>query len=101
MSDLMQSASGTCGCCAGLSSEVPGVIDNRPGLSQITYRLGRYESFKRTMLAALSAVPAANAPPLRPRFTSRGDTDFTVALIDAWATVTDILTFYEEQRANE
>ena len=33
--------------------------------------------------------------------TTRADDDFTIALIDAWAVVSDVLTFYQERQANE
>ena len=31
----------------------------------------------------------------------RDDDDFSIALLDAWATVADVLTFYQERIANE
>src|SRR5262249_6977551 len=33
--------------------------------------------------------------------TTRDDDDFSIALLDAWATVDDVLTFYQERIANE
>jgi predicted phage baseplate assembly protein len=47
------------------------------------------------MLADLSATPALAA------LSTRSDDDFTIALLDAWAVVCDILTFYQERIANE
>ena len=35
------------------------------------------------------------------RLRTRDDDDFTIALLDAWATVADVLTFYQERIANE
>src|ERR687885_714349 len=32
---------------------------------------------------------------------TREDDDFSIALLDAWATVADVLTFYQERIANE
>ena len=86
-----------CGCCTGLTQQTPEVIANRPALSSITYRAGRYSTFNASMLAALSdpAFPALAA--LRTRDT----TDFSIALLDAWAVALDILTFYQERFANE
>src|SRR5262249_27767903 len=43
---------------------------------------------------------SADYPALQPLRT-RGDDDFTVALIDASAMVLDVLTFYQERLANE
>src|SRR4051812_17257398 len=47
------------------------------------------------MLAALGNQPALA------RLTTRKDDDHTVALVDAWAVVLDVLTFYQERVANE
>jgi hypothetical protein len=49
------------------------------------------------MLAALSDPDNASLAGLR----TRNDSDFSIALIDAWALVADILTFYQERIANE
>jgi hypothetical protein len=56
-------------------------------------------AFKETMLEQL---PAAGPPP-HPlsALTTRQDDDPTVALVDAWASVLDVLTFYQERIANE
>jgi hypothetical protein len=85
-----------CGC-GGLAAETPGVVQNRPGLAAIAYRSGTWREFKASLLASLSAgehVPLA-------RLTTRGDDDFTIALLDAFATAADVLTFYQERIANE
>ncbi|MDQ3280289.1 MAG: putative baseplate assembly protein [Acidobacteriota bacterium] len=83
--------SATCGCCAGIHVETPKTIANRPNLSAIAYRAGDWASFKRSMLAALTKT----------RLTTRDDDDFSIALLDAWATASDVLTFYQERIANE
>src|SRR5262245_27956229 len=87
----------TCGCCEGVSVQTPAEINNRPGLSAIIYRVGTHSSFKESMLARLSSggLPALEA------LTTRQDDDSTIALLDAWATVADVLTFYQERIANE
>jgi hypothetical protein len=74
-----------CGCCEGISAETPERIDNRPGLSAIAYRIGTHDQFKETMLARLSGSRQAA---LR-QFATRDDNDFSIALLDAWATVGD------------
>lgn len=86
-----------CGCCDGLTQETPQAITNRPALSAITYRTGTYSTFLGSMLATLSNpdLPALSA--LR----TRDSSDFTIALLDAWAISLDILTFYQERLANE
>src|SRR6516164_8050292 len=86
-----------CGCCAGLGIETPQLITNRPALSSIAYRAGRYSTFNASMLAALSDPAFPALAPLRTRDT----TDFSIALIDAWSVAMDILTFYQERFANE
>jgi len=83
-----------CGCCEGVSAETPAAIFNRPGLSSISYRAGTHASFKETMLARISALGIE-------QLKTRDDDDFSIALMDAWATVADILTFYQERIANE
>jgi len=95
-----------CGCCAGTGARVPETVDNRPGLPAVAYRVGTHASFRAHLLAALSAggappagAPAGWTPPLR-ALSARTD-DFTVALLDAWAAVGDVLTFYQERIANE
>src|SRR5262249_13674051 len=86
-----------CGCCAGLGIETPVAINNRAGLSAIAYRAGTHAQFKASMLAALSSAERPALLGLR----TREDDDFTIALLDAWATVADVLTFYQERIANE
>ena len=84
------------GCCEGVRAKTPAVIANRPGLSAIAYRVGTHSTFKQSLLASLSSAPA----PMRD-LTTRDDDDWTIALLDAWATAGDVLTFYQERIANE
>jgi hypothetical protein len=86
-----------CGCCEGLSVATPAQVTNRPGLSTIAYRVGTHAQFKRSMLARLSGIQ----PQALLNLTTREDDDFSIALLDAWATVADVLTFYQERIANE
>src|SRR5262249_17378969 len=86
-----------CGCCAGIMAETPVKIDNRPGLDAIVFRAGKQPQFKATMLAALSA----SATPALRSLKTRDDDDFTIALLDGWATIADVLSFYSERIANE
>jgi hypothetical protein len=66
-------------------------------LSALVYRAGTYASFFETMLARLSSpdYPALAA------LQTREPDDPAIALIDAWAIVADVLTFYQERIANE
>jgi len=86
-----------CGCCAGAGTLTPVQVLNRPGLSAIVYRTGTHAQFRRSMLASLSD---ARRTPLR-AFNTRDDDDFSIALLDAWAMVADVLAFYQERIANE
>ncbi len=82
---------------------------NRPGLPAIDYRIGTHASFLERMLERLhlQTVPAdagsADPAPRRPleALHARDADDPAVALLDAWASVADVLTFYQERIANE
>jgi hypothetical protein len=79
---------------------------NRPGLPALTYRLGTRASILRRMIARLprQQVPTGDDDrsdsPLA-ALTTRESADPTLALLDAWATTADVLTFYQERIANE
>lgn len=89
-----------CGCGEGLAPATPVRIENRPGLSAINYRTGTHARFKRSMLARLTQFGLSSFPALS-HLTTREDDDFTIALLDSWATVAHVLTFYQERIANE
>ena len=97
MSELAQTQVNDCGCCAGIGVETPLAIYNRPGLPTIAYRIGTYASFRQSLLARLSDSQFSVLRQLR----TRDHDDFTVALLDAWAVTSDVLTFYQERIANE
>jgi hypothetical protein len=86
-----------CNCCQGLTAQTPAEVNNRPGLSAIAYRVGTQSQFKLSMLAALSDT----ARPALQGLKTREDDDFSIALLDAAATMADVLTFYQERIANE
>ena len=85
----------TCGCCEGVRTLTPLAVTNAPGQPRIAYRVGTHSSFKESLEAQLSGQAALRA------LTTREDDDPTIALLDAWATVLDVLTFYQERIANE
>ncbi|MGH9762812.1 MAG: putative baseplate assembly protein, partial [Blastocatellia bacterium] len=87
-----------CGCCSGETQATPLEVKNRPGLSAIAYRAGAYSDFRESMLAQLS--DGGQLAPLL-GLKTRDDGDFSVALLDSWAVVSDVLTFYQERIANE
>ena len=86
---------GGCGCDEGARVPTPVPVENPPGRSMLAYRIGTHSSFKATMQTALSRQAALGG------LTTRKDDDPSIALLDAWATVLDVLTFYQERIANE
>jgi hypothetical protein len=76
------------------------------GLEQIDYRIGTHGRFASRMRGWISrqVVPPNDATSsLRPlaALTTRATDDPALALIDTWACVLDVLTFYQERIANE
>src|SRR6266446_4589341 len=102
-----------CGCCKGIERLTPVTRLNRPGLNALGYRVGTHGSFLETMKARLSNLElppelfeaGAGPSPEQARpllsLTTRVSSDPSIALLDAWATVADVLTFYQERIANE
>jgi predicted phage baseplate assembly protein len=86
-----------CDCCAGTDQITPEDHANRPGLDALAYRVGTHGSFLQTMKARLSSTAY---PPLA-GLTTREAYDASIALLDAWAIVADVLTFYQERIAVE
>lgn len=84
----------TCGCCE-LPASTPIVALNRPGLTAIVFRVGTYSSFRLSMLQRIARMQALSA------LQTRSDDDYAITLLDMWATVADVLTFYQERIANE
>src|SRR5215213_8348065 len=92
-----------CGCCDSGMPEPR--LHNAPGLPALDYTISTYGGFLRRMLAQLSREHVEDAPnqlryPLAGLSTREPD-DPAIALIDAWALVGDVLTFYQERIANE
>ena len=86
-----------CGCCEGIEALTPLPTANRPGLPALSYRIGTHAAFLETMKARLSS---SNYPKLA-ELTTRAADDPSIAMLDAWATLADVLTFYQERIANE
>jgi hypothetical protein len=87
----------SCGCCEGIEPRTPEAVWNRPGLDALSYRAGTHATFLETMEARLSSAGYPELAKLRTRSTD----DPALALLDGWATVADVLTFYQERLANE
>lgn len=91
-------------CCAGIEPLTPESTFNRPRLDAIGYRIGSYGTFLETMKARLSGNELQTPDgPTRPllQLTTREGSDPAIALLDAFATMGDVLTFYQERIANE
>lgn len=83
---------------------------NSPGLASIQYRIGTFSSFRRAMLDDVTLVKVPRdtrvTPPLeRPNPFARWHEgmggDYHTMLIELWAYLADILSFYQERIANE
>jgi hypothetical protein len=93
-----------CGCCEGTSAETPTEVTNPPAQSVVKRRVGRYGEFFESLKAALGRKSSFEGePPVAPlrQLTTRSTDDFTIALLDAWAVASDVLTFYQERISNE
>jgi hypothetical protein len=84
-----------CGCCEPAAPLTPVAVENRAGLSAIAYRVGTYASFRETMLEQIAHTTELA------RLTTRQDDDYAISIVDLWAAVADVLTFYQERYANE
>ncbi|MGD2114788.1 MAG: putative baseplate assembly protein, partial [Acidobacteriota bacterium] len=78
---------------------------NRPGLRSLAWRLDTQPVFLRRMLDRLPREEIADGEHAGDRplaaLTTREPSDPAVALLDAWACVADVLTFYQERIADE
>lgn len=84
-----------CGCCEAAAAATPVAIWNRPSRSRIDYRVGTYASFRRAMVESIAGRPELQG------WTTRASEDYGIALVEMWAYVADILTFYHDRAMNE
>lgn len=73
----------------------PAVIDNRPALDHIGYRIGDYARFRAHLLALLDQSRTLET------WTHRSADDPGIALLECGAIAGEILAFYQELYANE
>ena len=97
MSGEEQSSQDACGCCAGVGIQAPALLYNRPGLAAIAYRIGTHSE----MLASMQARLSSQEYPALAKLRTRDSDDFSIALLDAYACMADVLSFYQERLANE
>jgi len=90
-----------CGCCA--TAPPLAAVSNRPGLPALSYRVGTYGVFFEELLQGIAGATLPDDPSARPlsSLTTRSPDDPSISLLDAWAAVADVLTFYQERIANE
>lgn len=82
-----------CGCNAADAPQAPNAVWNRPSLPEIAWRSGTFAGFRAAALRELTvALPA---------LTTREGDDHAVTLVELWAAMADVLTFYQERIANE
>jgi len=93
-----------CGCCETLELSYPAHY-NPPGQPALDYRLGKHSGFLQHMLAGLSRdqLGGTGVEDERPlgALGTRDLEDPSIALLDAWAMVADVVSFYQERIANE
>jgi uncharacterized phage protein gp47/JayE len=83
------------GCCDPVELPPPAPVtpDNPPGRAVLAYRIGTFTSFRRTMLTDLGASETG--------WKESDGQDYQTALVELWAYLADVLTFYQERIANE
>lgn len=81
-----------CPCDANVH---PTTIHNPPGLDTIEYRTGDYASFRQALLQALPGEQALGG------WQPSAEGDLALQLLEWWAYLADILTFYNERIAND
>jgi hypothetical protein len=88
----------TCSCgCGGACGELPTKfpITNPSGLTQLACRVGTFATFRRALLQHLDGETELNI------WKPTAGSDLGLQVLDWWAYVADVLTFYNERIANE
>lgn len=92
---LLPADAGFCACCDDEDLRTPFSVFNRPGLGRIDFRIGTYGSFRQAMLEGIAREPRLAG------LQTRDAGDYAITLIELFAAVADVLTFYNERIANE
>lgn len=87
-----------CPCEAPIDSSV---IDNLPDLDSISYRAGDFTSFRHALLLPLLDDHGKQIETELRLWRPAPNSDLGLQLIEWWAYIADILTFYNERIANE
>ena len=103
MSELTDAPLDNCDCCEPEAAPAP--LYNRPALPALSYRSGIHATIFRRMLSRLGTLtlPDGDFGGTRPltSLTTRLNDDPAIALLDSYAVMLDVLTFYQERIANE
>lgn len=81
--------------CRCYKFEHPSKLNIAAGLSSIPRQIAIFPEFRRAMLAVIRQYPALY------HWVARGDDDFGIMLLEMWAYVSDVQSFYDEVIANE
>ncbi len=95
MSTMPASDPRFCACCVPAAPRAPSLVHNRPGLLALDWRIGTFATFRQAMLDAIVAESALAG------LATRESDDYAVTLLELFAAVGDVLTFYTERIANE
>ena len=79
----------------------PRVIFNPPSRKAIAYRVGDYASFRHALLLPLKDASANLIESELTNWNPSADGDLAVQIVEWWAYLADILTFYSDRIANE
>ena len=104
-----------CSCCEAIGTGHDDGVDNPPGQSALTYRVGTHATFLRAMVAELGRLQAEGGgvgsaeragvtgclAESHRSFLPGGEPEAGTALLDGWACIADVLTFYQERIVNE
>lgn len=85
--------------CEGFTH--PQVIFNPPGRSAIAYRVGDYISFRHALLLPLKDANGQLLETELINWDPGAEGDLAVQMVEWWAYLADILTFYSDRIANE
>jgi hypothetical protein len=86
----------SCGCggaCGQQPTRFP--ISNPTGLTQLAYRVGTFATFRRALLRHLDGETELDG------WKPTAGSDLGLQVLDWWAYIADVLTFYNERIANE
>ena len=90
----IEMSNGTDPACPCTAAQDPQVVSNPPGLPAISYRVDDFTGFRRALLRPLAGEQAIGA--WRP-----APGDLGLQVLEWWAYLADMLTFYNERIANE